>query len=30
MARYSNDDARGEYSKEPVWPEGKMPDVQTN
>jgi len=30
MSRYSNDDARGEYSKEPVWPEGRMPDVQTN
>ena len=30
MARYPNDDARGEYSKEPVWPEDKMPDVQTN
>jgi acetyl esterase/lipase len=30
MARYPKDDARGEYSKEPVWPEGKMPDVQTN
>ncbi len=30
MTRYSNSDARGEYSKEPVWPEGRMPDVQTN
>jgi acetyl esterase/lipase len=30
MARYPNDDARGSYSKEPIWPEGKMPDVQTN
>ncbi len=30
MSRYASDDARGEYSKEPVWPEGKMPDVQTN
>ena len=30
MSRYPNDDDRGEYSKEPVWPEGKMPDVQTN
>lgn len=28
MARYPNDDARGAYSKEPVWPEGKMPDAQ--
>lgn len=30
MSRYSSDDARGATSKEPVWPEGKMPDVQTN
>ena len=30
MARYPNDDARGDYSKEPVWPEGRTPDVQTN
>jgi acetyl esterase/lipase len=30
MSRYPNDDARGEYSKEPIWPVGKMPDVQTN
>lgn len=30
MARYPNDDARGESSKEPVWPEGRTPDVQTN
>lgn len=29
MARYSSDDARGSYSKEPLWPKGKMPDVQT-
>jgi acetyl esterase/lipase len=28
MWRYPNDDARGEYSKELVWPEGKMPDEQ--
>ncbi|MFN5578485.1 MAG: alpha/beta hydrolase [Akkermansiaceae bacterium] len=28
MARYPNDDARGEYIKESIWPEGKMPDVQ--
>jgi acetyl esterase/lipase len=28
MARYRNDDARGEYHKESIWPEGKMPDVQ--
>ncbi len=30
MARYPNDDARGETFKQPVWPEGKMPDAQTN
>jgi acetyl esterase/lipase len=30
MSRYPNDDARGEYSKEAVWPEGRIPDVQTN
>ena len=30
MARYPNDAARGQYRKEPVWPEGKIPDVQTN
>lgn len=30
MSRYPSDDARGAYSKEPIWPEGKMPDVQTN
>ena len=30
VARYPNDDARGEHSMEPVWPEGKMPDVQAN
>ena len=28
MARYPNDDARGEYRKEPVWPEGRVPDLQ--
>ena len=28
--RYADDDARGEYAKEDVWPQGKMPDVQTN
>jgi len=28
MTRYSNDNARGEYHKESVWPEGRMPDVQ--
>jgi acetyl esterase/lipase len=30
MARYPNDDARSKYHKEPVWPEGKMPDAQTD
>lgn len=28
MKRYPNDDARGDYSKAPIWPEGKMPDAQ--
>ena len=28
MARYPNDDARAEYYKEDVWPEGKMPNPQ--
>ncbi len=30
MARYPGDDARGEYRQEPLWPEGRMPDAQTN
>jgi len=30
MSRYSSDAARTSYEKEAVWPEGKMPDVQTN
>lgn len=30
MARYPNDDARAQTSKETLWPEGKMPDVQDN
>lgn len=30
MARYGKDEARGEYHQEPLWPEGKMPDVQKN
>ena len=30
MARYAKDEARGEYHQEPLWPEGKMPDVQKN
>ena len=28
MSRYPNDDARGDYLKENVWPEGRMPDPQ--
>lgn len=28
MKRYPDDKARDGYSKEPLWPEGKMPDVQ--
>lgn len=30
MDRFASDDARGEYLKEEIWPEGAMPDVQTN
>ena len=30
MDRYKSDDARGKYIKEEIWPEGQMPDVQTN
>jgi len=30
MSRYTSDDARGEQSKEPLWPDGRMPDVQAN
>ena len=30
MSRYPNDDARGDYRKEPIWPNGRMPDVQKN
>ena len=30
MTRFPDDSARGAYSKEDVWPEGKIPDVQTN
>ena len=30
MKRYSSNAARAIREKEPVWPEGKMPDVQTN
>jgi acetyl esterase/lipase len=28
MSRFPDDDARGDYSKEMVWPEGKMPNPQ--
>ena len=30
MTRFPDDSARGKYAKEAVWPDGKMPDVQTN
>lgn len=30
MSRFANDDARAEYKKENVWPDGKMPDRQAN
>ena len=30
MTRFPDDSARYTYEKEDVWPEGKMPDVQTN
>ena len=30
LKRYADDGARGEYLKADIWPEGKMPDVQTN
>jgi acetyl esterase/lipase len=30
LARFSDDSARADYVKEAVWPEGKMPSVQTN
>ena len=30
MSRFPNDDARADYAKKPVWPEGKMPHAQTN
>lgn len=30
MDRYSNDNARGNYKKEAIWPKGKMPDHQPN
>jgi acetyl esterase/lipase len=28
MTRYASDDARGNYRKEPIWPNGRMPNVQ--
>lgn len=28
MDRYASDDARGSYSKEDIWPEGRTPDLQ--
>lgn len=30
MSRFANDDARADYKKESVWPDGKMPDRQAN
>ena len=30
MTRYADDTARGGHEKQTVWPEGMMPDVQTN
>ena len=30
MTRFPDDSARASYEKEPLWPEGKMPDAQTN
>jgi acetyl esterase/lipase len=30
MSRFASDDARGDYSKEPVWPEGRMPNAQAH
>ena len=29
MTRFPNDDARAAYEKKPIWPAGRMPDVQT-
>ena len=28
MARYAKDEARGEHHQQPLWPEGKIPDMQ--
>ena len=30
MSRFANDEARASHERENLWPEGKMPDVQTN
>lgn len=30
MTRYASDDDRGQYVKEAIWPEGKMPDMQSH
>ena len=30
MDRFPGNDARASYEKEPIWPEGRMPDAQTN
>ncbi len=30
LTRFPNDGDRASYAKEDIWPEGKMPDVQTN
>ena len=30
MDRYASDEHRASYTKSPIWPEGKMPDVQPN
>lgn len=30
MTRFTSDDARADYAKEDIWPEGKMPDRQEN
>ena len=30
LDRYASDDARGEYVREDIWPEGRMPDARDN
>jgi len=30
MDRFASDEARASYEKQPLWPEGKTPDIQTN